>query len=171
MFKYVPGWTETMVVLLSACLGGCLIGLAESRALIQHAMVEDDTVSEDHLSSTARRLYMFVSGLVSMAVLGLVAWMIANEVWCIPVEYFAGIGVAAMALVQVWVPEQAVKISTYMARNVLYDDGCHDEEKGHKNSTGDVIPSSVNGRNACSLDASAREGLSMQSCHQCMKMH
>ncbi|KAG0087499.1 hypothetical protein BGZ93_005238 [Podila epicladia] len=146
VFDYVPGWTEGMVLLLSLCLGGTLVGLAHARTLARQ-MPEELDVSG---SSTAqgRHMSLFFSGMISMTAMGLTAWVIMEGLWISPPEYFAGFGIAGVILVQAWVPNSPLQVPMDVLDTNRY--GFGDEENAV-----DILER----RNACSLDVYSRAEL------------
>lgn len=145
VFDYTSGWTEGMVFMLSFCLGGTLVGLACTRTLIRQMSEEmggtGGTPQRQHVS-------LLVGGIISMTAMSLTAWVIMEELWTSPPEYFAGFGIAGTILVQVWVPEAPLQVALDGTDTNRYD--CCDEEKA---------VDTLEGRNACSLDVNSRAEL------------
>ncbi|KAF9390327.1 hypothetical protein CPB97_009545 [Podila verticillata] len=149
VFDYTPGWTEGMVFLLSFCLGGTLVGLARTRTLIRQMSEEMGGTG-----STPQRRYvsLLVGGIISMMAMSLTAWVILEELWTSPPEYFAGFGIAGVILVQIWVPDAPLQVALDSIDTNRYDFG--DEEK---------VVDTLEGRNACSLDVNSRAELTTNS--------
>ncbi|KAF9304890.1 hypothetical protein BGZ74_000256 [Mortierella antarctica] len=148
VFDYVPGWTEGMVLLLSLCLGGTLVGLAQARTLIRQMPEEFDVSGSG--AAQGRHMSLFFGGMISMTAMGLTAWVIMEGLWISPPEYFAGFGIAGVILVQAWVPSTPLQVPMDVVDTNRYDFG--DEEKA---------VDALEGRNACSLDVNSRAELAI----------
>ncbi|KAG0039731.1 hypothetical protein BGZ82_006883 [Podila clonocystis] len=146
VFDYAPVWTEGMVLLLSLCLGGTLVGLAQTRTLVRQ-MPEELDVSESS-AAQGRQVSLFIGGMISMTAMGLTAWVIMEGLWTSPPEYFAGFGIAGVILVQAWVPDTPLQVPMDVVDTNRY--GFGDEEKA---------VDTLEGRNACSLDVNSRAEL------------
>ncbi|KAF9316322.1 hypothetical protein BG003_002093 [Podila horticola] len=146
VFDYAPGWTEGMIFLLSLCLGGTLVGLAQARALVRQMPEELDVSGSS--AAQGRHVSLFIGGMISMTAMGLTACMIMEGLWTSPPEYFAGFGIAGVILVQAWVPSIPLQVPIDVVDTNRY--GYGDEEKA---------VDTLEGRNACSLDVNSREEL------------
>ncbi|KAF9390876.1 hypothetical protein CPC16_004747 [Podila verticillata] len=145
VFDYTLGWTEGMVFLLSFCLGGTLVGLAQTRTLIRQMSEEMGGTGS---ASQRRHVSLLVGGIISMTAMSLTAWVIMEELWTSPPEYFAGFGIAGVILVQVWVPDAPLQVALDSIDTKRYNFG--DEEK---------VVGTLERRNACSLDVNSRAEL------------
>lgn len=148
VFDYAPGWTEGMVLLLSLCLGGTLVGLAQARTLIRQMPEEFDVSGSG--AAQGRHMSLFFGGMISMTAMGLTAWVIMEGLWISPPEYFAGFGIAGVILVQAWVPSTPLQVPMDVVDTNRYDFG--DEEKA---------VDALEGRNACSIDVNSRAELAI----------
>ncbi|KAF9213511.1 hypothetical protein BGZ59_005217 [Podila verticillata] len=145
VFDYTLGWTEGMVFLLSFCLGGTLVGLAQTRTLIRQMSEEMGGTGS---ASQRRHVSLLVGGIISMTAMSLTAWVIMEELWTSPPEYFAGFGIAGVILVQVWIPDAPLQVALDSIDTKRYNFG--DEEK---------VVGTLERRNACSLDVNSRAEL------------
>ncbi|KAF9909149.1 hypothetical protein EC991_009059 [Linnemannia zychae] len=180
-FVYTGWSTDLMIVAVAMCLGGVLVGLAQSK-ILYHQFLDQHVTSS--LSATAnvslRRRTSWTTILASFSLctsaLALTFLMIADESWDVPAIYFVGIGIAGIILVHAWVPNVALSIHSHRdtTDNSSTDDEddedtCigSDEDEGSKLFSPIPSPSTeehpfvwsppmAERRNACSLDENHR---------------
>ncbi|KAG0264739.1 hypothetical protein BG011_006169 [Mortierella polycephala] len=154
IFAY-RGWcTDAMIVALTMCLGGVLVGLAQSKVLYEQLLEQQDPALMHAMRSRRRIAFtsviscLFLSG----SALGLTVLMILADCWDVPSVYFIGIGIAGMILVHAWVPDAALLVELSADQEEVHEH--YDDEK----STLEHIwsPPATERRNACSLDMSQR---------------
>ncbi|KAF9920069.1 hypothetical protein FBU30_010204 [Linnemannia zychae] len=170
------GWlTNLMIVAASMCLGGVLVGLAQSKALCHQLMVEQ----QQHLATICPMTIPQQSGtpwktllvgfFVAASALGLTLLMIIDESWDVPAIYFVGIGIAGLILVHHWVPSTALTVySGHLVEDTIEDEDCYNDDDdtciGSDTESDDAklvsplawSPPMAERRNACSLDENRR---------------
>ncbi|KAG0293569.1 hypothetical protein BGZ96_002676, partial [Linnemannia gamsii] len=165
------GWsTDLMIFAVAMCLGGVLVGLAQSKILYhqlldQHMDLFSTTTQRRRASWTTLLVCLTLSG----SALGLTFLMIADESWDVPAIYFVGIGIAGIIIVHAWVPNAALalhKVDDSIDEDSSDDDDDYtcigsDTEMDVNNKFSDETPlvwspPSTERRNACSLDENRR---------------
>ncbi|KAF9090329.1 hypothetical protein BGX27_002288 [Mortierella sp. AM989] len=112
IFKYLPGWTELMILTVTMCLGSLLVGLGQAKMLHYQLSLQQQQ-QQPHVSESNKHMSIatILSCLaVSGSALGLTLLMIFSECWDVPSVYFVGIGIAGMILVHAWVPDMALQV-------------------------------------------------------------
>ncbi|OAQ29781.1 hypothetical protein K457DRAFT_137662 [Linnemannia elongata AG-77] len=166
------GWsTDLMILAVAMCLGGVLVGLAQSKVLYYQLL--DRHISLSGASTTIQRrraswATLLASLALSVSALALAFLMIADESWDVPSIYFVGIGIAGIILVHAWVPNAALTVhkrDDSTDEDSLDDDNdtCvgSDTELDSNNKILDETPlvwspPTTERRNACSLDENHR---------------
>lgn len=166
------GWsTDLMILAVAMCLGGVLVGLAQSKVLY-HQLLDRHISLSDTTTTIQRRRTSWTTLLASLALsasaLALTFLMIADESWDVPSIYFVGIGIAGIILVHAWVPNAALTVhksddSTDEDSSDDDVDTCvgSDSELDTNNKVLDETPllwspPTTERRNACSLDENRR---------------
>ncbi|KAF9180468.1 hypothetical protein BGZ50_006192 [Haplosporangium sp. Z 11] len=154
IFAY-RGWrTDAMIVALTMCLGGVLVGLAQSKVLYgqlleqQHPALVHAMRSRRRITFTSLISCLFLSG----SALSLTVLMILTDCWDVPSVYFVGIGIAGMILVHTWVPNVALLVESSAGQAEVHE--YYGDEKSALNHI--WLPPTTERRNACSLDVSQR---------------
>jgi hypothetical protein len=181
-FVYTGWSTDLMIVAIAMCLGGVLVGLAQTKILCYQLM--DQRAADSFIPTAAnisvRRRASWTTRLAIFSLcttaLALTFLMIADESWDVPAFYFVGIGIAGIILVHTWVPNAALTIH---GQCDITDDSSSNDEDGEdtcieSNEDGDSKLFSANSslstddypfvwsrpmaerRNACSLDVNRR---------------
>ncbi|KAG9066234.1 hypothetical protein KI688_001455 [Linnemannia hyalina] len=166
------GWsTDLMIFAVSMCLGGVLVGLAQSK-ILYHQLFDRHVSLCGTITTIQRRRASWTTLLASLALsataLAITFLMIADESWDVPSIYFVGIGIAGIILIHAWVPNAALTVHkrddpTDEDSSDDDDDTCveSDTELDTNNQILDETPvvwspPTTERRNACSLDENHR---------------
>lgn len=166
------GWsTDLMILAVAMCLGGVLVGLAQSK-ILYHQLLDQhmDFSGTNTLHRRASWKTLVACLALSGSALGLTFLMIADESWDVPAIYFVGIGIAGIILVHAWVPNAALivhKVDDSINEYSSDDDdedtciGSDTEMDVNSSKFSDETPlvwspPSTERRNACSLDENRR---------------
>ncbi|KAG0200051.1 hypothetical protein BGX33_011238 [Mortierella sp. NVP41] len=183
-FIYLGWSTDLMIVAVAMCLGGVLVGLAQSKALC-HQLLDQQYLKESTSLKTLtqrRRRASWTTLLaclcLSGSALALTFLMIADKSWDVPAIYFVGIGIAGIILVHAWVPNAALPVH-HTRDNIDSSDnddddseddedtciGSDSEDADHNNKLASHVFGTTplawsqpmtERRNACSLDENRR---------------
>ncbi|KAF9546066.1 hypothetical protein EC957_010202 [Mortierella hygrophila] len=170
-FIYTGWLTELMIFAVSMCLGGVLVGLAQSK-ILYHQLLDRHVSLCGTITTIQRRRASWTTLLASLTLsasaLAITFLMIADESWDVPSIYFVGIGIAGIILIHAWVPNAALTVhkrddSIAGDSSDDDDDTCveSDTELDINNQILDETPfvwspPTTERRNACSLDENRR---------------
>ncbi|KAG0379772.1 hypothetical protein BGX24_011794 [Mortierella sp. AD032] len=180
-FVYTGWSTDLMIVAVAMCLGGVLVGLAQSK-ILYHQLLDQHIAASSFATASTNPLQrrgvswttLLASFSLSTSALALTFLMIADESWDVPAIYFVGIGISGIILVHAYVPNAALTIHNYQrdTTDVSSSDSDDDDENtciGSDNEYEDdskVLspvetsfvwsPPMAERRNACSLDENRR---------------
>ncbi|KAG0046907.1 hypothetical protein BGZ83_007957 [Gryganskiella cystojenkinii] len=194
VFEYLCGWSDLMILAITMCFGGLLLGLAQSRTLYQQLMDHHlEIYSEPAETSSGRDKSFWIPLisclLISGSALTLTVVMTLTECWDVPSIYFVGIGIAGMILVHAWVPnvgllaEVVLDFSTddqFMEGDEMTEEQEHliqrdipspyvqvfvDDSPSDDEDEDEISsPLMAERRNACSLDESRRWEVNQRPC-------
>ncbi|KAF9143491.1 hypothetical protein BGX30_000276 [Mortierella sp. GBA39] len=166
------GWsTDLMIFAVAMCLGGVLVGLAQSKILYDQLLDRHVSLCGTITTIQHRRASwttLLASLALSASALAITFLMITDESWDVPSIYFVGIGIAGIILIHAWVPNAPLIVhkrvdSTVEDSSNDDDDTCvgSDTELDNNNKILDETPfvwspPTTERRNACSLDENRR---------------
>ncbi|KAG0269528.1 hypothetical protein BGZ95_002049, partial [Linnemannia exigua] len=160
-FVYTGWSTDLMIVAVAMCLGGVLVGLAQSK-ILYYQLLDQYIAASSFTATSANTLQrrsaswttLLASVSLSTSALVLTFLMIADESWDIPAIYFVGIGIAGIILVHAYVPNAALTIHNHQRDTTDYEG---DSKLFSPVGTSFIwSPPMAERRNACSLDENRR---------------
>ncbi|KAG0214500.1 hypothetical protein BGX28_001954 [Mortierella sp. GBA30] len=136
-FVYHAWWTDLMILAVAMCLGGVLVGLAQSREVCEQLLErqrrqlsflheKSHPNRQRHIGASA--LSIVLSLVISASAMILTILMILAECWDVPSIYFSGIGIAGIILVHALIPDLQVDFLDSWEDDSEDSDGFDDEK-------------------------------------------